>query len=348
MLWGVYQLKNARSSRDKTKKSKNATIHRGPRMIARRFRAFAYTFLFSLTFPALHADVTLRYKTESKMNPGLPAMISGPMLGSDFAKPQETALRLKGGKGFSTAAAYNSITDFTTQEVTLLDAPNAHYAKIKASELGALTAAAMPKIPDQVGAMMASMKFDVSPARVTGRSAVIQDVDTEEREIAISISGPALPGMPPGPMVRVVMQMWTAKSGEVLRVPAIRELTGYALWSWATMNPVAGMSDIIKQLPGLATNLESMMSEMQKGTTMLRLHTDMFMPGMVAILQQMPGAAAGFDANAPFMQMDQEAVELSSAPVPDSFFQIPEGFQATPAADLFKGVFAKSQAAVKQ
>jgi hypothetical protein len=316
-------------------------------MIARRFSAFAYIILVLPTLPALHADVTLRYKTESKLNPALPAVMAGAMNGSPLTAPQESVLRLKNGKGFSSAPGYNSITDFTMQEITLLDASTSHYAKIKASELGGQVAGAMPKMPAEIGGMMASMKADVSPSRLTGRSAVIQGVDTEEREIVVSISGPVLPNMAPGPMVRVVMQMWTAKSGEVLRVPAIRELTGYSLWSWATMNPIAGMAEMMKQLPGLSTTLEPMMSEMQKGTTMLRMHTDMFMPGMAAILQQMPGAGAGFDANAPLMQMDQEAVELSSAPVPDSVFQIPEGFHETPAADLFKGVFGKSQAAAK-
>jgi hypothetical protein len=310
-------------------------------MIARRFRAFAYIFLFPLTFPVLHADVTLRYKTESKLNPALPAMMAGVMNGSGLAAPQESVLRLKNGKGFSTAVGYNSITDFTTQEITLLDAATSHYAKIEAGELGGQLVAAMPKIPADAGALMASMKADVSPARLTGRSAVIQGVDTEEREIIVSISGPALPNMPPGPMVRVVMQMWTAKPGEVLRVPAIRELTGYSRWAWATMNPIAGMADMMKQLPGFSTTLEPMLSEMQKGTTMLRIHTDMFMPGMAALMKQMPGGAGSFDPNTPFMQMDQEAVELSSEPVPDSVFQIPEGFHETPAADLFKGVFGK-------
>jgi hypothetical protein len=48
------------------------------------------------------------------------------------------------------------------------------------------------------------------------------------------------------------------------------------------------------------------------------------------------------------MQMNQEVVELSPAPVPDSVFQIPEGYQEAPAGELIKGLLAKSQAAAKQ
>jgi hypothetical protein len=312
-------------------------------MIRRRFRALAFVFLI----PLLHADVTLRYKTEIKMNPTLPAAMTAAMGGADAIIPQDRVLRLKDSKGFSTAAGYNSITDFTTQEITLLDASTSRYAKLKASQLAGALAGAAPKIPAEALAVMAAMKTEASPAKLTGRTAVIQGVETEEHEIVISITGPALPNMPPGPMVRMVMQMWTAKQGEVLRVPAIRELTGYALWSWATMNPTAGMEGMMKQMPGFAEILEPIMNETQKGTTVMRTHIEMFMPAMAAMLKELPGGE-GFDPNTPLMQMNQEAVELSTAPVPGSVFQIPADFHEADASDLIEGVFARSQAAAKR
>jgi hypothetical protein len=48
------------------------------------------------------------------------------------------------------------------------------------------------------------------------------------------------------------------------------------------------------------------------------------------------------------MQMNQELEEISTAPVPDSLFQIPEGYQEATASDLIKGLVARSQAAAKQ
>jgi hypothetical protein len=313
-------------------------------MIRCRFRAFASLLLVPLTLSLLRADVTLRYKTEVKMNPTLPAQMTGIMGGADAIIPQGLVLRLKGGKGFSTSGGYNSIADFTTQEITLLDATTSRYAKLQASRLSGLVAAAAPKLPPEALAVMAAMKTEASPAKVTGRTAVIQGVESEEREVVFSITGAAIPNMPPGPMVRMVMQIWTAKPGEVLRVPAIRELTGYSLWSWVTMNPTSGMEGMMKQMPGFVDSLEPMMTAIQKGTTVMRMHTDMFMPAMAAMLKQM---GTSFDPDTPFMQITQEAVELSTAPVLDSFFQIPESFHEADASDLIEGVLARSQAAAK-
>jgi hypothetical protein len=313
--------------------------------MACRFRAFASVFLMALTLSVVRADVTLRYKMELKANPALPAQMARVM-------PQETVLRLKGGKGFSTSMGFNSIIDFTTKEMTLLDTAGKRYAKLPYDQYGEEVARAMPEMPAEARAAMPSMKADISPARVTGRTAVIQGVEVEEREIVVSVEGPAMPNMPPGPMVKMVVQLWSAKTGEVMRVPAIRELTGYSLWSYATMNPTASMGKAMNQFPGFSDVFEPLMKEMTKGTTVLRVHMDMFMPAMAAMVQRMPAGSnpsgASFDPDAPFMQMNQEVVELSTAPVPDSVFQIPEGYQEAPAGELIKGLLAKGQAAAKQ
>ena len=314
-------------------------------MMSCRFRTFASIFPLALTLSVAHADVTLRYKMEFKTNSALSAQMARVM-------PQETVLRLKGGKGFSTSMGFDSIIDFTTREITLLDTAGKRYAKLPYDQYGEEVARAMPEMPAEARAAMPSMKTDISPARVTGRTAVIQGVEAEEREIVVSVEGPAMPNMPPGPMVKMVMHLWSAKPGEVMRVPAIRELTGYSLWSYATMNPAASMGKAMKQIPGFADIFEPLMKEMMKGATVLRVHMDMFMPVMAAMLQRMPAGSnpsgASIDPNEPFMQMNQEVAELSAAPVPDSVFQIPEGYQEAPASDLIKGLLAKSQAAAKQ
>ena len=314
--------------------------------MACRFRAFASIFLLPLTLSVVHADVTLRYKMEIKPNPGLPAQMAA------AATSQESVLRLKGGKGVSSSMGYTSIIDFTTKEITVLDTAGKRYAKMTADQFAEEMGRAMPEMPAEARASMSSMKADVSPARATGRTAVIQGVEAEEREIAVSIEGPAMANMPPGPMVKMVMQLWRAKPGEATRVPAIRELTGYTLWSYATMNPMGFMGKMMKQFPGFGDVFEPLVKEMQQGTTVLRMHMDMFMPAMAAMLQRMPAGSnplgASFNPDEPFMQMNQEVAELSTEPVPDSAFQIPEGYHEAAAADLIKDLLAKSQAAFKK
>jgi TonB family protein len=129
-------------------------------------------------------------------------------------------------------------------------------------------------------------------------------------------------------------------------VPAIRELTGYSVWSYATMNPAASMGMVMKQFPGFADTLESLIKEMHQGTTLLRMHMDMFMPAMAAMLQRTPAGSnslGAFDPESPFMEINQEAAEISTALVPDSVFKIPEGYQEVVASEMFKGLIARQQ-----
>jgi TonB family protein len=317
-------------------------------MLARRFRALASLMPMLLPFSVLRADVTLRYKTEVKMNPTLPAQMAATTQGLGSVQSHEIVLRLKGGKGFSESPAFSSILDFTTKEITYLDTAGKRYAKLAYGQYLDEVARATAEMPAAARAAVASTKVDVSPVRATGRTSVIQGVEVEEREVVFSLEAPAAPNMPAGPAVRMVMQLWTAKPGEVLRVPAIRELAGYSLWSYTTMNPVAGVETLMKPWPGFAAAFGPLMKELQ-GAHALRAHIDMFMPAITAALERLPAGShplgAGFDPNAPLIQMDEEVVELSSDPVPDSFFQIPEGYQEAPIADLLKGMAAKTQTA---
>ena len=46
---------------------------------------------------------------------------------------------------------------------------------------------------------------------------------------------------------------------------------------------------------------------------------------------------AGFDADAPFIQMQMEVAELSTAPIADSLFTVPEGYRSVPACRTRRG-----------
>ncbi len=315
-------------------------------------RSFAILVLALSTLSTVSADVTTRYKTEITINPAISAMVAGAMKGANLGDPQETALRLKNGKGFSSSSGFSSILDFPTKELIVLDPVGMRYAKMSSAQFVDEAAKAIPEMPAAARDAMSGMKTSVSPSRLTGRTATIQGVEAEEHEIVVSVSGPDIPSAPASVSIRIVMQLWNAKGSEVLRVPAIRELTGYSLYTFATTNPIASMEKMAKQIPGFGDIFQPIMEEMKTGTPILRMHMDMFMPAMAAMLKRMtaggnaPGAAP--DDNAPFLQLNQELVELSTAPVPDSVFQIPEGYQEASPSELVQALLAKTKAASQQ
>lgn len=79
----------------------------------------------------LHGDVTLHYRMSVKLNPTLPAaMTQRAMEQMSTAMPIDSTMQFKGGKGFSSSMGITSITDFSTQQVTLIDGEKKRYATI--------------------------------------------------------------------------------------------------------------------------------------------------------------------------------------------------------------------------
>ncbi len=94
------------------------------------------------------------------------------------------------------------------------------------SKYAELAKSAIPAMPEEARAALASMKTSVD-SRNTGRTASIQGVQSEEHEFVLSIEMPA--GGPPmaGPMMKMLVQMWTAKAEEAQRIPALQEVQNY-------------------------------------------------------------------------------------------------------------------------
>jgi hypothetical protein len=316
-------------------------------------RWFAIQILALVTCFALRADVTARYKADVTMNPALSALAAGAMQGVQSALPQDTGFRLKNGKGVSSVNGFTTIVDYSAKEATIIDTATMRYAKMTYQQFVDEAAKAMPEAAAAANAALASMQPSVSGARLTGRTAVIQGVEAEEREIVMSLDAPAIPNMPApaGPMMRMVMQIWSAKPVEALRVPAIHELAGYSAYWNTTMNPLASIHQLMSHMPGFATAFDPLMKALQNGGPLLRMHMDLFMPAMAAILQQTSAGRDGapaLDPAAPLFQMNQELLELSTAPVPDSAFQVPDGYQEASPSEMIQAYLAKAKAAVRK
>lgn len=295
---------------------------------------------------SLYADVTLRYKTECKFNSAMPNAAASTKAMQN-AMPAEVVHQFKDGKGYTSQGSMTSIYDFTKREITLLDRDGKRYAKLPAEQyMEVFAEAAMPPKNQEVRAMLDTIKARAE-AKATGRTATILGIEAEEREIAITMEVPLPPDMPApaGPLMRTVIHCWTAKAGEILRVPAVRELTGYDLFADATTNPLASLEKLAQQMP-MIKDFAAIQKELQSGGTqvILRLQYETFMPMMAAMGKQAPAG----DPGAPMIEMTQEAIELSSAPVSGSVFEIPGDYQSASAAEIMKDRIQRDKAGMQR
>ena len=287
--------------------------------------------------PAMRADATLRYHTEIQTTPLIPAGT----LDQTLASMRDMVVQIKGNKAYSSQGKLTSIVDLTTQEMILVDVANKRFAD-PAGQYGQQVKAAIPAVPEQARAVLDSMKSHFE-SRSTGRTAVIQGIQAEEQEFVLTMDM-ALPGGPatPSPFMKMVMQVWTAKPEEAQRVPALQEFKNYTAIASFSMNSTEAIKQVLSILPGMGDGFSAMMAEMsKKGAMSLRMHTEVAMPFLAGMMQQMPPEArralpAGLDPNGPLMQMNQELVELSSDPLDEALFVVPADYQLESLAEILR------------
>jgi len=285
--------------------------------------------------PLLRGDATLRYHTDVKTAAGVPGLPAGG--GPDLAGMRDMLVRIKGNKAYSTQGNLTSIMDLTTQDMTLIDTVHKRFAKVSASQYAEQVKAAIPTIPSEARTALASMKTSVD-TRSTGRTATIQGIQAEEHEFVLTMDLP--PGGPPqaGPLMRMLMQIWTAKPEETQRVLALQEVQNYTASATSTMNPMEMVKQVFSALPGLGDSFESMIADMSKsGSMSMRVHTEVTMPFLAAMAQQGVPLPPGFDAASPVIQMNQELVELSTDPVDGALFEIPQDYLPASLEEILKG-----------
>jgi hypothetical protein len=289
----------------------------------------------------LLADVTLRYHTDVKMNSMLPASGGEQAMQDRLARMGDGAIRLKNGKAWSSVGPWMSIVDYNTQQITFIDQEHKTFANLPLAELPDKMSALMPQMGESVKKMMELIK-PVVDSKKTGRTETIQGILTEEREIVMSIAMPAAAG---GTNMKMVIQLWTAKPEEALRNQAVREFAGYSSASNYLLNPAGMIQKMMANLPGFGDAMKSVAAEVTRSNVMmLRTRTEIYIqfpPAMLKALAAQNPSAAAIDPNAPMMQTSQEAVEVSSAPIEDSTFQVPADYQPVVAADLLKVLIAE-------
>src|SRR3984885_4930170 len=197
--------------------------------------------LLTLYASSLQADVTVRYTVEIKSS--LPAAMQQATAQLSSAMPSQSILFIKGNRSFSEFGGMRFIGDSATKKVILLDTANKKYATTDADEYMKAIGANIPKMPDAAAGMMAAFKTHVD-TKATGRSETIHGIEAEEQQITISMDGPAMPNMPPGPLVRVEMHIWMSQEGEVGKMPGLREGADYNHTALSNMNPTSGLKKL--------------------------------------------------------------------------------------------------------
>ena len=304
-----------------------------------------------LAAPLLRADVTVRYQSEFKPSPAvapfMEAFMKTAQAGSD------KTVRMKGNKAYTTVGSVDEVFDFVKQEVILIDPAHKTFAMMPLSQLVDQMAAALtPASSEQLQAArkaMASIQTKVD-SKVTGDTAEIQGIQAEERVVTVTLDMPmpaALAKAGPGMNMKLAIHIWTATKAEALRVPALRELTGYQAWQRYVLSPAAMFQKFAGKMPGMSKMLDPIFEELFKDqSVVLRMHMEMYMPFLAAMSKQMAGkgqAGPMIDPDAPLIEVNQEIAELSSAPVDASLFEVPKDYAAVPIEDLV-GELVKAQA----
>jgi TonB family protein len=250
----------------------------------------------------VHADVTIRYHTDSKL---LPAAMA------------DRTIRLKGSRANFSLGRLTALADFGKQQITLLDPTTKTFATVSLSQYSAKMKEALPAEAAGVTAL-----FDKTEAKVTssltGKTGKIQGLTAAERAIDIAMEIPMPDGMPSsGAAMNMTMKIWTASPEEFLRQPSLRELAAFSLWQ----KNFTDMSDFV---PAFRPMFDEMM---RGGGVILRTHMEVRMA-----MRGVPADAA----TPPLLEMNEEVAGISTDALEDSIFAIPTGYDAAPFEELAK------------
>ncbi len=183
----------------------------------------------------------------------------------------------------------------------------------------------MPALTPEVQRIFDSLQFDVKPG-AAGPGAVIQGIRCDEAVSTISL---AIPN-PSGQSVsfRMELHTWVAAASEMDRNPALKELAAFTRRSSQGIDPTEMVMKALSAIPGLGPKMGDVLRELNKdpGRPPLKLNIALFVPALAA-------AGAG-SADAPPMRYGMELTEISTAPIPDSVFEIPTDYQPAALQDL--------------
>ncbi|HKE21777.1 MAG TPA: hypothetical protein VKB88_05260 [Bryobacteraceae bacterium] len=291
------------------------------------------------------ADVTIRQEMDIKLNVPMP---DGAMpAGLPFNGPTEIVSRVKGQRSYANLGKVATIMDSGTNQVIVMDTEGKRYAVTSmadyVNQISQMTKLPTDQMPEAARQMLQNIQFKAD-SRETGRSEKIQGIDTTETELSFSITIPLPVPMPGGNGNGLEFAgkflISKPKPGEMERVPALRELSSYYDQSRKLGNDVVSMmARMFGAVPGLGDKVSTLVDEFRKGGNLtMRMHGEFSVPGMAAMMAQAKanGATVPSIPDGPLAVVDTHLKEINTDAVPDSAFQIPEGYQKGDLADIMK------------
>ena len=301
-----------------------------------KLRIGSVVFLGMWAAQAGRADLTMRHTFAFKFGSFLPPQVTDAIrqqLGNRMAEGSTT--QIKGDRVRTSMGQMFSITDYARGEITLVNPATRRFATVPLAEYPGkiLAAQKMPPMPPVAQRIFDNMKLDVKTSQ-TGQTATILGIHTAESLLVISMEVTA------GVRMRTEVHNWTAGADELQRNPDLRELAAYTARPKGALDAVEMMTKSLAGLPGMGEKLRGPIQEMMKSMSgaVIRMRAATYMPGMA-----MDGSSGE-----PVTDVTMELAELSSAPVPDSRFEVPAGYQTAAMEDLLSALFPAVQATAPQ
>jgi len=276
---------------------------------------------------AVWADLAISYKLDFQVGPVFPpALVDAVRQQVAGFIPNGMSMRVRNGKCTSSAGALTSIVNATTGEITLLNPKTKQFATAATASYAGF--GATQPLPPEAQQMLASLKVDVKTSK-TGQTGSINNLLAEETLITLTIAGPD-----PATSLRIDMDECLPAASEFDRVPALKELRSCSAAAGLS-DPSAIVDKIFAQLPGASAKLsEAVKALSAKGSVVLKMQAAAHAPGLGALLQSQ--GLPGVEPDAPLVLMQMNLAEFSLDPLPDTAFQVPDGYQEAPFEDLLK------------
>ena len=289
---------------------------------------------------SIRADVTVRYKTTVTVSPLLPPEAQEQVKQAGSAP---ITMLVKGSKGYTLSANIASVMDLAKQTTTLMNLSEKTFASVALNDYEQAVAQLMPKPSADAQSMLANIetKFE---SKNTGRKETIQGILAEERQIVMTMSAKAATDQEnPGQLMRMVLNIWSAAPSEAARVPALGEIERFSALTQTAMDPSAMIQQLLGPYSGMAKGYDAMAKELlDHRTLVLRTHVSVYVPSMaqtVTALARTGRQVPAFNPASPLTEMTQEVVELSTAPVNASAFEVPSGYRESTVGEILKSRF---------